>query len=221
MWTLIAMLALTPPAGGEAPAGGAGAPAPVPCSCTQARVQHGWCDACSVGFVATFRVESKELYEAIHPHGHDIQADLMRCQTCRAAVPVNGWCGECNSGFVARQAYFSRLTYLLAKGSVGTPTASTCRACRICSQRSGWCEACSAGWVGNVRFEDRATFAVAAQQLEVFFNAREAAQRCELCATAMILDAWCPFCRVSYRDGAPQTRPAAVPNLNRASAPTP
>jgi len=204
---------LTPPTTGGAPA--TAKPSDQSpnrqCTCPQARLQHGWCDACSVGFVATFPVDAAELYEAIHPHGHDVQPDQMRCATCRAAVPVDGWCAECNSGFVNRQAYFSKLTYLLAKGSVREPAASPCAACRGYSQRSGWCAACAVGWVGNVRFEKRDAYDEAARSLEVFFAACAASPRCVLCAQAMIMDAYCPMCRVTYRDGKPVSPTSPAP----------
>jgi hypothetical protein len=182
------------------------APVAADCTCARAVREHGWCDACSVGFVASFRVGSPELYETIHPHGHEVDPEVVRCASCRRAIKENGWCDDCGAGYHSGEAYFSQLTYLLVQGEVvARPEALACAECRRHAQQHGWCVACSAGMVGNVRFAERSLFDRAARQLDIFFVARETVARCVFCAQAMIANGRCPECRVTYADGKPST----------------
>jgi hypothetical protein len=176
---------------------------PTGCTCAAARAEHGWCATCGTGYVASFAVRSRELHEAIHPHGHPVDAEATACRSCKQAIYADGWCAECRAGYFRGQAYFSRLTHRLARGQSVTPATLTCDTCRHCAARYGWCDACARGFFGSVQFDDRRAYDAITPQAEIFFAALARSTECELCAVAMITDARCTKCRITYQDGKP------------------
>ena len=46
-------------------------------SCPTGGLLSEWCDACETGTVATLRVESRMLFEALDAHGHDLDHDRI------------------------------------------------------------------------------------------------------------------------------------------------
>jgi hypothetical protein len=172
------------------------------CTCAQARLRHQWCAACKVGYVAGLRIESHLLFEEIDSHGHDVDPARIECPSCRKALAVDGFCERCTMGFVHKQAYMSRLTYYVAKGETKDIDKIACPSCRENSQTHGWCDACGVGMVGNVAFKVRDDFEPAAKAYGVLCEAVRTLKRCESCAVAMVLDGHCPFCKLTYRNGA-------------------
>jgi hypothetical protein len=146
-------------------------------------------------------VESAELFEAIHPHGHDVYIDRTRCASCRRAIATNGFCSECHAGYLKSQAYFSRLAYILAQGETVDASKLACATCRRATRSTGWCDRCALGWWGNIRYRDREKYALTEQQSKILHAAIKLAQRCEFCAMALIADARCHKCKISYADG--------------------
>jgi hypothetical protein len=129
------------------------------------------------------------------------------CPTCIKVVGTGGYCDACHAGFIGRKAYFSKLTYLLARGAPLDPLKLTCETCRKNAKSHGWCDKCRFGLVGNNRFDDHKLFDEAAAQFDRLLAAIELADRCETCPSAMMVDAKCPNCRIDYRDGKPVPAP--------------
>lgn len=171
------------------------------CTCETARQTHGWCEVCKVGYVAEIRIRSRLLYEEIDAHGHDIIPASIKCESCRRAIDKDGYCEKCRIGFVGKQAYLSRLTYHLAKGKPFDASKSSCAACRKNAAAYGWCAFCKTGLVGNVVIADRADYDSAVKAYDLVRTAVDAAERCEMCAVAILYDARCDQCKVAYKDG--------------------
>ncbi len=181
------------------------------CSCARGQVDNVWCVPCKIGYVATVEIRSYVLFDALDAHGHDVDPEGMRCAACRWAVKRDAFCGDCRVGYVNGQAYFSKLTYLLAQGQPLDAGALTCTACRTHAgektlplETGGWCDACAVGIVGNRAYRDRRTFKKARREYERLLRAVERSAECELCAAAIIYDRRCHRCEISYRDGKPQ-----------------
>ncbi len=171
------------------------------CTCAATKTSNGWCGGCDIGYVAGVQIKSRELFEAIDAHGHQVDPNSYRCESCREALATDGFCGACKTGFVRKEAYFSKLTYYLAKGSARDPSEIKCSACRENSAHQGWCDACGVGMVGRFAFTDRADFEAASKAQRVLIRAIELAAKCEICAIAMAVDRSCYRCNISYEDG--------------------
>ena len=186
-----------------------------PCICPTATNANVWCEAHAVGYVATVPIWSKELFEAIDAHGHEIERKHMRCATCLDAIDNDEYCVRSKIGYVGDKAYLSRLTYLLATGRRHDAKKLTCKTCRVHATRFarpmkrptlesfGWCKEHKLGWIGNIAYQDRDRFEETATEFRRLLRAMELADRCESCATASFYDTYCPVCRIQYRDGRP------------------
>lgn len=190
------------------PLASAAPPVETSCTCEAARLDNGWCDGCGIGYVASVGIKSHMLYEALDAHGHEIDPDSIECRTCQAALASDGFCESCNWGFVGKELYFSRLTYHLARGEIKDVRKLTCRVCvknarqtKLPLEGQRWCDACGLGMVGNVAFRDRKDYEAASKELERLLKAVRTLERCEYCAVALFMDARCPRCGISYKDG--------------------
>ena len=181
---------------GAALAGGA-----VDDDCASAKQTDSWCDAHQVGYVASVLIPSKRLWETLDAHGHELELDSFTCSSCREAIESDGFCEEDRIGFVGGLAYFSRLTYELARGEIRDPASIPCSVCRVNAETHGWCDEHGVGMVGNVAIQDREGYEQIERALRILRAAIEVAGRCEHCAVAMVTDTECPRCRISYRDG--------------------
>ena len=181
---------------------GMGADVP-PCSCAVAREADGWCEQHQVGYVGGILIHSKLVFETMDAHGHVVDLSTFHCETCQRAIHTDGFCALDSVGFVKGLAYFSRLTYELARGQ-RTPRADlTCHTCRKNSESQGWCDRCKIGRIGPVAIRDREAFERAAQAADLLRAANEAAVRCEWCGVAVLTNAQCPMCRITYKGGKP------------------
>ena len=171
------------------------------CTCEADKVKSGWCRKCKVGHVAAVAIKSEVLFEALDAHGHHIDTDSMKCESCRKALASDGFCERCNWGFVDQQLYYSKLTYSLAKGKPKVFSSIKCARCRKNTLKPGWCDSCRVGMVGNVAFEDKKMFEQASKEHRKLLAAVEIARRCEICAVALFSDAKCPTCKKTYKDG--------------------
>ena len=171
------------------------------CTCESDKMKNGWCRKCKIGYVAAVAIESEVLFEALDAHGHHIDVDSMKCESCRTALASDGFCERCNWGFVGKQLYYSKLTYLLAKGKPKDLSSIKCAGCRKNLLKPGWCDSCKLGMVGQVAFEDKKMFEQASREYRKLLAAVKMAQRCEICAVALFSDAKCPKCKKTYKDG--------------------
>jgi len=171
------------------------------CSCAHALEHGGWCDVHQVGYVGSVEVTSHLLFEALDAHGHDVDTSTFDCPGCRKAIETSGFCDTHLVGFVQGQAYFSRLTYNLARGKRVAPSEVTCPVCRKHMLGRGWCAACGIGMVGNLALRDRRAFDDVDHTLKLVEAANHVAARCEHCAVAVVFDATCPICGIRYKDG--------------------
>lgn len=183
---------------------GAG-PAVEACVCDQARLTSGWCGTCEVGYVAGLPIGSALLFDTLDAHGHDIDVSTLECELCVQAAATDGFCPQCRMGFVGNQAYFSRLTHYLAGGEAVDPHELHCQECRAnnATALNRWCEKCDHGLIGNVVFSDRSEFDNARIQLDLLTVALHEADRCEMCACAIVVNGRCPICRIQYYNGKP------------------
>ena len=170
------------------------------CRCVTAKLTNGWCSQCEVGYVASVKIPSYMLFEALDAHGHTVSPDRIKCESCQKVLQNDGFCERCKIGFVRKKAYFSRLTYCLARGDVKDLSKITCSSCRQLKE-PGWCDHCKMGLVGNVAFRDRESLAQAAKEYRLLLSAVETLKRCEMCAVARFTGSKCPKCQISYRDG--------------------
>lgn len=187
----------------------AGAEAP-PCTCAVARAADGWCEQHQVGYIGGIRIPSKLVFETMDAHGHVVDLSTYTCETCQKAIKTDGFCAVDSVGFVKKLAYYSRLSYELARGERTPRAGITCRTCRKNSESQGWCERCKIGRIGPVAIRDREAYELAAHAADLLRAANEAAVRCDLCGVSVLTNARCPICRITYRDGKP-VPPAAEP----------
>jgi hypothetical protein len=178
------------------------------CTCPAAKPTNGWCRKCRVGYVAGIRIESELLYEELDAHGHTIDPEKITCPTCRAALETDGFCDKCAMGFVRKEAYMSRISYHLARGMPIDPATLSCAACSKNAASYGWCDKCKRGIVGPVAMQDREHFDQAAEAYEIVRAALRMMERCQTCAVAMVLDGYCPDCKIQYQKGKPLQRPS-------------
>ena len=164
---------------------------------------EGWCDSCGAGYLAGVRIESHRLWHTMDAHGHRIRTDLLTCDSCVAAERTDGFCAESRMGFVDGEAYFSRLTWLLAVAPRESSASIACPACRRNAERHGWCERCALGRFGERMYESRNDFENLLSDVGLLERANRTAERCDRCAAAMVTDSICTICRVGYREGRP------------------
>lgn len=172
-------------------------------ACAEAVTKNLWCDARNVGFVAGVPIQSHLLFDALDAHGHELNPHAFTCPGCVEAIRTGGFCDKCRIGWVGGLAYFSRLTYHLARGHVVTAADHRCGACRGAMGPTHWCDVCKRGVVGNTIFDNRADFLGARRGFELMLTADEASRRCETCALAILANDSCFFCKVAYLDGKP------------------
>lgn len=150
------------------------------------------------------------LFEALDAHGHELDIVNVKCPSCRDAIARDGFCETCRIGWVKKLAYFSRLTYHLARGKACDPAALTCATCRKNAATHGWCAACGIGMIGNVAVTDRTDFEGGCRGFDLMSAAVAASGRCEACALAILNDEPCFYCKITYRDGKPVPKAAAA-----------
>lgn len=173
------------------------------CTCDAAKLRNGWCWRCNVGYIAGARIESATLFEALDPHGHELDNECLQLQMCRDVIRADGYCDAVGIGFVGGKAYFTRLTYGVARGQVLDPATLACPICRSHIAQSGWCAGCRRGIVGNVAFSDRDLFDRTSHEYCRLLQAIERAPVCDMCALAMVAHSTCPMCRMSYESETP------------------
>ena len=161
----------------------------------------GWCDRHGIGYVADVEIRSSFLYETMDAHGHPIEIDNLQGPECRKAFHPDGFCEADKIGFVGKKAYFSRLTFELARADTIEPGKIACSACRKNARGHGWCEAHQLGMVNNLAIRGRERYAHVLKAIEILEIASKASERCEHCAVAIVTDSRCPFHKITYKDG--------------------
>lgn len=190
------------------------AAADAPCTCREAKLVNAWCKHCEVGYVAGIEVPYPMLFEALDAHGHDIDPASVTCPSCRRALVCDGYCEIDRYGFVDGRLYFSKLTWLVARGERRDVASLTCPVCRASAttrradaeHSPAWCETCKVGMIGNVAFRDRAMFDQAVKEYRMLLAAIETSRRCEYCGVARFLGSSCPRCHIDYGVPAVQTQ---------------
>ncbi len=178
-------------------------------TCGMAATNNGWCDVCRVGYLATVEIRSAKLFEALDANGHDFpEPGAMNCVVCRDAWSTGGYCHDCRIGFVDGHGYFTKVTYLLAKGEVRDPAKLACTVCaKAAADKTppladeGWCDACGRGMVGNVAFRDKKDYAAARKQFDLLLRAVKESKRCEMCSMLLFYGGVCQACNITYKNG--------------------
>lgn len=185
-----------------------------PCTCATDKFYNGWCWHCNVGYIAGHQIKSATLFETLDPHGHDIDSEMLREHLCPDAVPNDGWCDAIAMGFVHNKAFFTRLTWGLAKGEPINPDDLICPICRGHILEPGWCDRCQRGIVGNVAYPaaERQTFERTAEEYRNLLAAIERGKVCEVCSSAMMQHCLCPKCKISYARRTSPPSPANLPD---------
>jgi len=119
-------------------------------------------------------IRSRYLWHVLDTHGHSLNLENLNCEHCTEAARSDGYCADSKIGFVDGKAYFSRLTWLLARAD---------------SQ--------------GIESLERDDYDALVHDLKILAIANEAAERCEKCAAAIVTDTQCPICRIRYQDGKP------------------
>ncbi len=163
-------------------------------SCTEAIRLNGWCDRCSVGYVAALPIESALFHEVLDAHGHDTTGWTHPCLDCTEAMETDNYCHHCKFGFVGGMLYFSELTWSLARGKVIDRSTLSCASIRDCTEGTGWCEECHEGIVGNVWFSDRAIFDRSEKEYRRLLAALAELDRCESCSVSIFQGTSCQQC---------------------------
>ena len=183
----------------------------VGCPCRLARATNSWCDICKVGYIGPVEVRSQYLHEVLDAHGHQLVASSLPCPACRKAAESDGFCELHHTGFTGGLAYFSRLSYEIARGTVVDPSGLTCAVCRRNALDHGWCPRCRLGRVGNVVLRDRKAHDDVAEAIRIVRLADDMALRCEHCAAAIVTGTECPIHRIRFKDGKPIPAERATP----------
>ncbi len=194
---------------GSARTASAADPAAAGCTCAAAKAAGGWCDEHELGYVAGVEIRSEILFDAVDAHGHDLDLATFTCPECRSAIESDGFCSEHRIGFVGGQAYFSKLTYLLARGELRSPGEIACPVCRRNAESHGFCSSCGVGMAGHVAVRGRPAYDELEREIRILEAAAEAAKRCGHCGAAALGNSTCPYCKISYSGGV--AVPAAVP----------
>lgn len=171
------------------------------CPCGGAESLGDWCERHQMAWVAGVRLTSWELFEALDAHGHEVDIDLLKCGACKLAHAEDEFCNEHRIGFVDGMAYFSALTWSLARGEIREPPSIACPVCRRNATTHGWCPTHEVGMLGAVELTSRRDYDRAAEAYALLLRAQETAQRCEFCAVAMILDGTCRTHDATYENG--------------------
>ena len=174
-----------------------------PCTCGEAKGMSGWCERHGVGYVADVKIRSWLLYETMDAHGHALGVSTFDCPECQKAIDSDGFCEEHRIGFVGKKAYFSRLTFELARAQTTDPTKLVCPVCRKNARGHGWCEAHQTGMVRNLAIKGRERYQEVAKAIDILEIASKTSERCEHCAMAIVTDSRCPFHKITYKDGHP------------------
>jgi hypothetical protein len=134
-------------------------------------------------------------------HGHQLPVDSMTCAACRGLATTDGFCDDCRIGWYRGAAYFSRLTFEIARAEYLEPSAISCAQCRANAAAGGWCADCNRGMIGRFAVTNRADFDSGRQGLDRLIQAIAQSDRCENCAMCIITNSQCLDCRKSYKDG--------------------
>ena len=178
------------------------APSPTACaSCVEARKTNAWCDACDVGYIAGLAVKSHLLHETMDAHGHRLQVELIPCDGCQRMARRGGYCEENRIGWHRGEAYFSRLTYELARSALVDAADLGCEACVANSAGAGWCNACDRGMLGRFAIRVRADFDAARRDFDRLLKAIDLSGHCDYCAMAAVTDTGCFKCGLTFKDG--------------------
>lgn len=180
-----------------------------PCTCGDAKGMSGWCERHGIGYVGSVRIRSWLLYEMMDAHGHTLDFSNLQCPECRKAMTTDGYCEEHKIGFVGKKAYFSRLTFELARAEKRDLLKITCPVCWRSAGDHGWCETHQVGMVGDQAILGRDRWDHVTKAIGILEIAEKTSERCEHCAMAIVTDSRCPFHRITYKDGHPVSGPEA------------
>lgn len=169
----------------------------------------GWCERHGIGYVGSVKIRSWLLYEIMDAHGHTLDFSNLQCPECRKAMTTDGYCEEHKIGFVAKKAYFSRLTFELARAEKRDLLKISCPVCWRNASDRGWCETHQVGMVGDRAILGRERWDHVAKAIGILEIAEKMSEQCEQCAMAIVTDARCPYHRITYKDGHPVPGPVA------------
>jgi len=169
-----------------------------------AQTGMGFCEQCGHGKAFGVDVSSKKLYDALA--GEEVKnIDEVKCEGCKTALRSNGKCTHCKVGAARHQLYKSSVAHAIAIGRY-TP-AEKAPKCPTTTEahKDGWCESCGMGVVNGQYYKNKDMFTAASKAHETLVRAVKAAEKCEDCAVAMVLDAKCEKCKITFKNGEKQS----------------
>lgn len=170
---------------------------------------QGFCKACDKGEIFGLKLKSESLYTTLAGIGEG--ADTLAkssCPDCQKAAKADGFCSHCKVGIVGEKLFTSKFAHTLAKGTPidQAPTSEYVKACPACTKNAedrGFCKSCSVGIVANRVYKPKTFYESALVAFDVMKKSIKAADDCEKCAVAMLMNGKCDACKVSYKDGEP------------------
>lgn len=166
------------------------------CVCADAKTKDGWCGDCKHGYVAGVKINNDKLFAAVQ--GKDVSADKLD-DCCKTAFAKDGAC--CGQTFTAGKAYTSPIAARLAAGEVVNMKDVKCAGCQAAAKSDGYCKDCGGGMVAGRVFKGEEAHKQAATAHGVLVKAGKASEKCIGCALAMVNNAECTDCKVSFKDG--------------------
>lgn len=170
---------------------------------------QGFCKACDKGEIFGLKLKSESLYTTLAGVGEG--ADTLAkssCPDCQKAAKADGFCSQHKVGVVGEQLFTSKFAHTLAKGKPidQAPTSEYVKACPACTKNAkdhGFCKSCSVGIVASRVYKPETFYDSALVAFDVMKKSIKAADDCEKCAVAMLMNGTCDACKVSYKDGEP------------------
>jgi hypothetical protein len=149
-------------------------------------------------------------------------AKPVRAADCTCAVERErgGWCAACGVGYAAGRTVRSLVLYeaLDMHGHDVDGASLECASCRAALTSDGYCSACGRGFSGGRLYLSELSYRLARGDAEAvrekarfLDEALVEAERCELCAAALVSDGDCPLCRTSFRGGVRSPLASSVP----------
>lgn len=155
---------------------------------------------CGKGKVFGVRLTSEKLYKALE--GHKADSEKIQCPGCKKAFKTDGKCEHCKLAAANGQMYRSWVSHTLAKGTpIEAKKAAVCGGCKTAHKENGRCEHCNVGFVAGRMFKDTEVYKHALVAFKTLNKATQTAEKCDVCAVAMVTNASCDKCKVEFKDG--------------------
>ena len=167
--------------------------------CAKPKAENGWCDHCKVGYLNDHQIKSRKLFDALA--GQKVDPAKVTCEGCKEPLKNNGYCDHCKVYFRDGKMYASFVSYELLAGKRVHPSLIACRSCNKAAEVDGRCGNCDKGYLDHRLYGAKEDYTRAYYAQRALLAAINAQDRCEDCAIALVMNATCDKCKVTYRNG--------------------